>query len=431
MTELYSIGIFCKNSEENMDKILNLNGTIKLEGSKSILNRILILSTFMTKPLKLENFSSSEDIITLVQNLRRLGMKIIQENNTITIGIPEKFQDGQTYFIKNSGTALRFLLTRLAFIPGLDSVVDASEQLRSRPVKPLVNILKNSGVQFKNDKLPLSFRGINFRGGNYNVSVSISSQFVSSLLLCSSQLEQDLIIHYSGTPVSVSYIDLTRDILQDFGIKVEKQNNSYRVQRGQKITIPDEYRIEPDLSSAAYFFALGAVNEGEVKVQVPDRSKQPDHKFLKILEEMGAKIEYDGNLVTVKKDRLTGIKADMNTMPDQVPTLACLALLADSPTEIYGIDQLQYKESDRLMALLQELPKLGSSLRYEGNRLHVTPLRSEPTECRLETHHDHRLIMSFSLLKQVFPQINLSGRKAVLKSFPHFFKLLASLRDNA
>jgi len=404
--------------KKNMDKKLNLSGTIKLEGSKSILNRILILSTFLPKPLKLSNFSSCEDITTLVQNLRLLGMKINQENNNVTISIPNKFKTDQIYFIKNSATAFRFFLTRLALIPGLNSVIDISEQLSRRPLRPLIDILKNIGVQFENDKLPLSFKGINFKGGNFNASVSVSSQFVSSLLLCSSQLEEDLIIHYTGSPVSVSYIDLTREILQDFGIKVEKLNNSYQVKQGQRITAPDEYRIEPDLSSAAYFLALGALNEGEIRVQAPGRSKQPDHRFLKILQEMGAKVGQDENFVTVTRNRLTGIKADMNTMPDQVPTLASLALMADSPTEIYGIDHLRFKESNRLKALLEELPKLGARLKYEGNKLHVTPLRFEPAECLLETYHDHRLVMSFSLLKTVFPQINFSGREAVLKSFP-------------
>jgi 3-phosphoshikimate 1-carboxyvinyltransferase len=408
---------------------LSLNGSVYLEGSKSILNRVLILSTFSKTFFRLENFSSSTDVETIVSNLQRLGILISSNKGSATIRPQQKFKDNTGYFVKDSAAALRFLLTRLAFIPGLRSTFDVSDQLKERPIKPLINLLQDLGVDFSSTEFPLSFTGIEFTGGSVTIPVDVSSQYVSAFLLCSPQLKADLTIKFSGTPVSLSYIDLTLAVLSDFGITAIRKGNSIYIEKLQQLSPPDVYYVEPDISSACYFLALGALNNGKIKVHIPLNSTQPDIGFLEILAQMGASISKSDDHIIVRRNTLKGIEVDMSTMPDQVPTLACLALLADSPTSITGIEHLKYKESNRLKALLEELPKLGAKITYSSNKLVVEPLKKEPSPCQLNTYNDHRLVMSFSLLNTIFKEIRITGAEAVMKSFPYFFQTLHKLQN--
>jgi len=407
------------------------NGIVELEGSKSILNRVLILSTFLNKPLKVGNFSHSEDINTMVHNLKILGMEIRQEQNTAFIHTPQEFSSNCSYYIKDSGTALRFLLARLAFIPGQISELDVSEQLRKRPIGPLIEVLRKTGVEFIREDYPLKLKGSSFSGGKIEIPASESSQFVSSLLLCTPALDSDLNLYFTGQPVSASYIDLTIHTLLKFGINVERSDDHLFIKKGQKVISPDFLEIEPDMSSAACFLTLGALTKGMIKLNLPADSMQPDRQFTALLEKMGASIVIENDLIYVKESSLSGIRIDMRSMPDQVPNLAVLALFADSPTVISGIEHLRFKESDRLQGLLQELPKLGAEIFYSNKELIIKPLQKEPVRCILNTHEDHRLVMSFYILTLIFPQIRINDGETVKKSFPGFFAALAKLSDNS
>lgn len=407
---------------------LTLNGNVRIAGSKSILNRVLMLAPFFKSPFRLENCCGSRDVDTIINNLQKLGLEIDLVNCSAMTLPPQQFNDNASYFVQDSATALRFLITRLALIPGLRSTVDASQQLQDRPHDQLINLLKELGVQIQGDDFPFKLTGREFTGGKVSIPVNISSQFVSAFLLCSHDLRTDLEITFAGDPVSVSYIDLTIKVLEQFGVQALRKKQRVCVAAGQKLVQPASYYVEPDISSACYFLALGALNEGTIKIAIPDSSIQPDFAFLAILQKMGAKIEFAGDFVRIKRKQLRGIKCDMTALPDQVPTLACLALMADAPTTITGIEHLRYKESNRLQALLQELPKLGAHIAYSSQRIYIEPLKKVPPACVLHTYNDHRLVMAFTIINLLFPQVQLDGVEAVKKSFPGFFQTLASLR---
>jgi len=297
---------------------LNLNGIVELEGSKSILNRILILSTFLRKPFKVGNFSRSKDIDTMVNNLIVMGMKFEKDGKYTLITPPDEFKTNGHYYINDSGTALRFLLVRLALMPGVISQIDVSDQLKGRPVKPLIELLKNIGVTFLREEYPLQFKGVEFAGGRLNISASISSQFISSVLLCTTLLKSDLTINFQGESVSASYIDLTIALLQEFGIKVTKTDDHLFVKQCQFLKFPDFFEIEPDYSSACYYLALGAINKDCIKVKIPSESIQPDQHFLRILEMMGAPVLIEKDLISISDTSLKGITIDMSIPPDPV-----------------------------------------------------------------------------------------------------------------
>jgi len=409
----------------------NFNGVIELEGSKSILNRILLLSTFLNKPFQVGSFSSALDIITLSENLQLLGFKITSEKERTVIIPPEVFNEGTKLYIRDSATALRFLLARLAFCPGLKCQIDVSPQLKKRPIQSLIDILKQQSIEFDSQVFPLKFKGGKFTGGRIEIPPSISSQYASALLLSAPALTSDLLLKLSPEQVSSSYIDLTLDILEKFSIQVERTGEELLVKAGQIPKAPALFEVEPDCSSATYFLALGALTEGCVKVSFPADSRQPDFQFSNLLGKMGVQVVFDKGYAFAEKAELKGVEVNMSRMPDQVPTLAVLALFADSATRITGIEHLQYKESNRLQALLQELPKLGAELNYVDGTLFIDPLRKPPAKCKLNTASDHRLVMAFSLLEMIYPQIEVTGKSAVEKSFPQFHSQLKIVADNS
>jgi 3-phosphoshikimate 1-carboxyvinyltransferase len=218
--------------------------------------------------------------------------------------------------------------------------------------------------------------------------------------------------------------------MKKFGIAYVRKDNSISLNNAARTYInPEEYQIEPDYSAACYFWALGALSSESIGVKVSsDNSSQGDFNFLKILKEMGAEINYEEGLISVKKSTLKGVRCSMKEMPDQVPTLAVLALFADTPTEIYDIDYLKYKESDRISSLCIELSKLGVQIYYSDGALTVHPLVSAPQKATLHTFQDHRLVMAFSVLTSMFPQITITDKQCVAKSFPDFFTELDKLK---
>ncbi|RLD58967.1 MAG: 3-phosphoshikimate 1-carboxyvinyltransferase [Bacteroidetes bacterium] len=399
------------------------NNIIILEGSKSILNRVLIISSFLPTPLEISNISHCDDVITLVNNLEKLGFHIKIKNNSLTIIPPKKISNLQRLNIKDSGTAFRFLISRLAVLEGIESSIDVSLQLKCRPIKQLIEILKRIGVDIRSEKFPIKIFGKKLIGGEYGIQANISSQFISSLLLISPLFQTDFILNLSGNVVSQSYIEMTLQIMKDFGIKSNYKEKRIIIPAGQYYINLKRYLIEPDFSSACYFWALGSLSLnkictfGNIK-----NSCQPDYKFLKILEKMGAQIEMDNNKICVKKNKLCGIEVDFKDMPDQTPTLTILALLANSPTKIKNISHLKFKESNRIDALIKEIRRIGGKISYEDNSLIINPLNFEPPKIKLNTYNDHRLVMSFYILKALFPQIEIENKECVKKSYPNFLK---------
>jgi 3-phosphoshikimate 1-carboxyvinyltransferase len=398
---------------------------IMAEGSKSLINRILMLVSFTKEPFTIRHFSSCSDVITMTDIFRKLEFEIDTANsNEIVIIPPNEIPSRFNLYVQDSATGLRFLIARLASIPYRSFRLSFSEQLQKRPLMPLLQVLYRMGAKFVLHQDSISIEGMQLKGGLHEITGSISSQFISALLLLAPTFKEDLELIISDDIVSENYFTMTIAVMQKFGLTVERLNNSLFISANQTLNNRRTYLVEPDYSSLAYFWALGALSINPLSTEYYPQSLQSDYHFIDVLQKMGAVITYEPNKALVKFGNLTGIEQSMLTMPDQVPTLAVLALFANSPTKIHNIAHLRHKESNRLQALADELRKLGARILVSDDSLEIYPLQNPPQALCLKTYQDHRLIMAFSILKFVFSQIELDNISAVNKSNPLFFNEL-------
>ncbi|MCD4795627.1 MAG: 3-phosphoshikimate 1-carboxyvinyltransferase [Candidatus Cloacimonetes bacterium] len=400
---------------------LNSDRTIKLEGSKSILNRVLIIASFLEASLEIFNFSKCNDILTLTNNMKKMGFRFEERLNSVMIHSPSTINNKQHFFIKDSGTAFRFLLARSSCLQGIHTDIDISMQLKKRPVRPLIIVLKKMGADLKCTDYPLEINGTRLVGGEIDIPADISSQFISALLLIAPNYQTDLVINLKGKIVSGTYIEMTMKIMEKFGVISEFTGNRIFIKAHQRYINPGKFVIEPDISSACYFWSLGALKKHGVSIEcdITD-SVQPDIDFLEVLREMGAIISIKGKKISVSKGTLSGIDIDMHNIPDQVMTLSVLALFADSETKIRNIQHLRYKETDRINSLISEISKIGGKIDYNNDMLTIFPLKKYPAHVKMDSYNDHRLVMAFYILKAVFPDIEVNNEEAVTKSYPDF-----------
>ncbi len=395
---------------------------VKLPYSKSELIRWLLLGSQLDGELTLSGYSGSGDVLTVQTALEYLGCQFRVEGETITIIPAENYKrDGQIY-IQDSATGFRMILALLAAIPGGEFLLDASSQLRKRPIQPLVTALRQLGAEIDSSQYPIKIRGKALLGGNVSIDTTISSQYLSALLLIAPLCRDGLRIEISGSRVSWSYVEMTIKVLQQMGIKVLQGDNHIFIEPGRGLVNPGQITVEVDYSSACYFWSMAAISDTAVAVMGARKmSGQADADFADILAEMGAVVDDDNEKTVVSRDRLKGISVDMSQMPDQVPTLAVLGLLADSPTEIYNITHLRFKESDRIGAVLAEIARLGGRADYENDILRIYPLETEPASILVNTYGDHRLVMAFSILKLKYPELRIDNPGTVNKSYPGFW----------
>jgi len=405
-----------------MECRLNCNGKVELEGSKSILARVLIISTFLRTQLKIVNSSNCNDIRTLIDNLEQLGIGFKWQGNSLTVITNEPVSDEIQLNIKDSGTAFRFLLARSVILQDVHSIISVSNQLKKRPILPLVEILQKLGANFKFTGFPIEMKGKQLNGAEIDLQADISSQFISALMLIAPAYNSRLTINLIGRIVSRSYIKMTAAIMLNFGVECRFSKNKIIIESGQEYSNPSIYEIEPDFSSAGYFWALGALSNKEVCTScISGDSLQSDFQFLSILEKMGAKVNRSSKSVCISRGLLKGIEIEMKDIPDLVPTLAVLALFANSPSQLRNIAHLQYKESNRISALVSELSRIGADIEFVDESLVIHPLNNKSAAVELNAHHDHRLVMAFHILKAVFPYISINNKEEVAKSYASFF----------
>ena len=335
---------------------LNGQGIITLPGSKSIAIRTLIIASYLNTPLKISNFPTSEDVLTLLNALQELGFKCLIEEDQVVVSPSEQINLEPEIEIRDSAAALRFLIFRLAGWSGMKARIRLSQQLQKRPLDPLFKIIEAMGGSIFREGEMIRIRGrsaLSFTPQTEKLLVenaSLSSQFLSGILLSIPLLAKGIDLLLSAEQVSKPYIDLTLETMRAFGIEFQKEGNRVIIAH-QGYTNPQTFQIEEDLSSACYFWALGALSDKPVGIKAEQiTSQQADLRFLDLLQRIGAEVMIDNNAITVRKRELRGIEVDMGDMPDQVPTLAVLALFVSSPTRIKNIRHLRYKESDRISA---------------------------------------------------------------------------------
>lgn len=380
---------------------------ITVPGSKSLTNRAIIMASLSNGLSKINNISNSLDSKIMIKAVKKLGVKIkVTKNELQIIGNQGVFKEfNGSIDVGNAGTVTRFLTALITLVPGT-VIIKKSKRMEMRPIKELNDALKR------------------IRIGKVSVKGNISSQFISSLLMIAPALKKGLVIRVIGKLVSRSYVDMTMDLLNKFGVKVT--NDQYRkfvVGKNQKLK-STVYEVEGDASGASYFWAIAAVTGKKIKVKnIDPLSTQGDIRFVEILEKMGCQVRKNikEKWIGVKGPRvLQGIAVDMVNMPDTAQTLAVIAAFAKGITEITGLSTLKIKETDRLLALKTELNKM--KIKSEITNDSITITGGSPQKAFIETYGDHRMAMAFTVAKAKIPELLIKNPEVVSKSFPEFWK---------
>lgn len=405
---------------------------VEVPGSKSITNRALLLAALADGRSILKGVLFSDDSRHFLKGLQALGfqLEIEEDRHRVTVygqggKIPAK---EASVYVGSAGTAARFLTAMLGFSKG-KYYMDASEQMKKRPMAPLLTSLRELGVRItcdgKEGYFPFTLEAEGLCKQEITVNIEYSSQFLSALLMSACMQEKDFTIHITGKH-ALSYIHITTTMMEEFGCKVEKQGEDTYVIRGGQTYVAREYQIEPDVSAACYFFAMAPLLGTEVTVKhLNFSSMQGDMKFLELLMKMGcsAKENEEGITVYPPKDGiLKGIEADMGSCSDQTMTMAALAPFADSPVIIRNIGHIRYQESDRIKAIVQELTKLGIVCEDMGDAIRIEP--GVPKGGSICTYEDHRMAMAFSLIGLRVPGIVIEDPLCCAKTFENYFEIL-------
>ena len=306
--------------------------------------------------------------------------------------------------------------------------------MRERPIVDLVDGLRQLGakVSLLNGPPgpPVEIIASGLPGGTAEIKGSVSSQFLSAILMAAPSAQNDVTLKIIDTLVSVPYVEMTLKLMERFGVKVENRNfEEFNIQGNQIFLSPGEFYVEGDASSASYFLAGAAITGGSVTVQgCGTESLQGDAKFAEVLELMGAETEWQPNSVTVHGKSLKGVDLDLNRMPDAAMTLAVAALFAEGPTRIRNVYNWRLKETERMKAVTTELRKLGAAVE-EGEDFLVVDPPQKILPCEIETYDDHRMAMAFSLAACGSEPITILDPGCVSKTFPDYFEVLESVSE--
>jgi len=412
-----------------------VSGTVSAPPSKSYTHRALILGSLAQGETVIENLLVSDDTQYTINALRSLGVSIQSDDKSVRIagsGGEFSVQPGQEkIFVGNSGSTIR-MVAPLAALAQTKVVFDGEPRLRQRPVGDLLSALNSLGVEASSVNgdgyPPIQVQGGKLLGGEVAIGGTISSQHISSLLMIAPYAEKSVKIKVTNGLQSKPYVDITIDVMRQFGVEVNKHNHKeFTVTSGQRYQ-GRHYKIEGDYSSAAYFFAMAAVGQMPMTVDnLNVDSIQGDRHFLDILSQMGCYVNYGEGQIQVARDKeLTGITVDMGDYPDIVPPLAIVAAFAKGETEITNISHLRYKETDRINNMAVELRKMEIEVDVTENTIAIIGRR--PKGAIIETYNDHRMVMSFATAA-LFAKGDtiIDGAEAVTKSYPGFFNDLIQI----
>jgi 3-phosphoshikimate 1-carboxyvinyltransferase len=420
------------------------SGTVTLPGSKSISNRVLLLSALCQGTTVVHDLLDSDDTRVMLAALRQLGCGVDVQGTTVNItglGGQLKHHDAIEFFMGNAGTAMRPLTAALAVLGG-DFTLKGVPRMHERPIGDLVDALRLLGCNIDylgNDGFPPLHIGqpalkldapIQVRG-------DVSSQFLTALLMALplAAKTQDIVIEVVGELISKPYIDITLNLLARYGIAVKRDGwQRFTIPQGCRYQSPGTIHVEADASSASYFIALGAIAEGDgIRIQgVGADSIQGDIRFMDAAAEMGAQITSGPNWLEIHRGAwpLKGIELDCNHIPDAAMTLAVMALYADGPTTLRNIASWRVKETDRIVAMGTECRKLGARVEEGPDWITVYPLQSQQWQAAsIHTYDDHRVAMCFSLAAFNADQVpvRIEDPKCVAKTFPDYFEALFSV----
>lgn len=416
----------------NRLKIVPLGGAVNTEvtvpGSKSYTIRALFIAAMTPAKVRIINPLICDDTESMLSCLKALGIKFTIKPSYIEVA-------GSTRDIKDrnfeldaglSGITLRFMLALSCVIPGRQTL-RGQESLNKRPVGDMVKSLRGLGADIeyigRQAYPPLKITSSSLSSETAGLAGSGSSQYLSALLMIA-PLAGGMTINVTGKVISKPYIDMTIDVMKNFGPDVTGKN--YREYKASGKYSGLEYEVEGDVSSASYFFAIAALTGSTITVNgINPESLQADMAFLKILERMGSKVAYGKNYITVTGKGVKPLNVDMADCPDQAQTLAVLAAFAEGKTVISGVRSLRVKETERVKALQQELKKMG--IRTSSTPDSLTIYGGNPAAASVNTYGDHRMAMSFAVAGAKLEGMVIQDPGVVSKTFPGFWKRLGDI----
>ena len=415
-----------------------VRGCIKLPGSKSITNRVLLMAALGSGVTKLIDPLRSEDTDQMINALIKLGVSVKEVNddkNIIEIkGAEHNFPNKNTnLFLGNSGTTFRPLAAVLAMMRG-DYYLSGIERMHERPIKDLVDALEQMGSSIQYEKNH-GYPPITINNSSIEISEpiqikgDISSQYLTALLIAGPISNNEFNIEVIGDLISKPYIDITLKLLTKFNIFYNNDNwRLFSLKKDSVYRNPTKIFVEGDASSASYFFAAASL-AGSIEIKgINKDSIQGDLKFLDIISKMGAKIEYKSDSIQVSRaSSLKGLEIDCIEIPDAAMTLAIMAVFADKPTKLKNIGSWRVKETDRILAMDNELTKMGVEVSTTHDSMTIFPQKQLNDNISIETYNDHRIAMCFSLFCLKNLNITIQDPNCVNKTYPDYFKDLKSV----
>jgi len=423
-------------NQKKLKAIQSVSGQVTLPGSKSITNRILLLSAIADGETIIKHPLQSDDTHHMIEALKILQVDLSQnKNGDIHIkGSQGQFKNKSAeIFLGNAGTAFRPLTAALSFSQG-NYILSGVPRMHERPIKDLVDALLqlNANITYLNQEgyppLKISPSEI-IINSSVKIRGDISSQFLTALLMAIPLTKKEVSIEIIGDLISKPYIDITLNLMSRFGVHVKKIDwQHFVIPSSSAYVSPGEIFVEGDASSASYFLAAGAL-AGNIEIKgIGKNSIQGDVKFTEALTLMGAKIQMLETSIKISKvTTLQAINLDCNHIPDAAMTLAVLALFANGTTKLHNIGSWRVKETDRIKAMATELKKLGAAVVEGEDFIEITPPLHIKENVEIDTYDDHRIAMCFSLVSLKNIPITINDPACVNKTFPTYFDVLESI----
>ncbi|MCC7425082.1 MAG: 3-phosphoshikimate 1-carboxyvinyltransferase [Planctomycetaceae bacterium] len=416
-----------------------IRGTIRPPGSKSLTNRAFVVAALADGTTELTGVLDSRDTRVMVDSLRRLGLDVAHdpmEGTARVVGCGGKFPNANAeLWLENSGTSIRFLTAACTLGHGTYRL-DGNARMRERPILDLVTALRGLGAEIRCETEsgcpPVVIKANGLPGGRVKVRGNISSQYLSALLMAAPRATSHVELELEGELVSEPYVEMTLRVMEQFGVKVAIE----RTESATVYHVPRQayrgcaYDIEPDASAASYFFAAAAITGGEVTVPGLSRvALQGDVEFASVLEQMGCRVIWGRDSITVQGGPLRGVDVDMNAISDTAQTLSAVAVFAEGSTRIRSVAHMRHKETDRVSAVATELRLLGQIVEEHDDGLTITP--SPVVPATVATYDDHRMAMSFALIGLRAKGIRIADPDCTSKTYPHYFIDLRRLCDES
>ena len=406
-----------------------INGDIVCPPNKSYTHRAIFIASLAMDKSIIKNILRSEDTNATIGACKNFGVEIDDVGNDVTVTSANELKiKSDTIDAANSGTTIR-IATAIASLADDKITLTGDSSLKKRPMQPLLDALESLGAQCSssNGKPPISVKG-RIKGGKVKIPGNMSSQFISALMITAPKLENGLIINIDGKLVSKPYIDATVTTMKKFGVDVEIKTPYKKYIIPEQNYKPTTLIIPSDFSSLALLLAAAVLLGEDLTIKASTGSMpQPDEAIIDILEIMGVVITLNKNIIKIKSPKkLDGGKFDLSDSPDLVPAIAILALKSSKPIEIFNVEHVRYKETDRISIIARELSKLGIKVEEKKDGL-ILNNSDNLTNADLNSENDHRLFMAFCIAGMYVGNCTISDPESVEVSYPNFISEMKRL----